>query len=66
MFVGYRTYIASALLALFGVLAAVDWVAFLDNPGAGLVAIGSAILMAVLRSITTTPPGVSKEEAKSD
>jgi len=54
---GYRTYIASALLAIFGVLAATDWVSFLDNPQAGTVAVGSAVLMAVLRSITTTPPG---------
>lgn len=57
MFTGYRTYIASALLAVFGVLAATDWVSFLNDPKAGMVAVGSAALMAVLRSITTTPPG---------
>jgi hypothetical protein len=57
MLVGYRTYLASALLAIFGVLAATDWTAFLNDPKAGAVAIGSAVLMAVLRSITTTPPG---------
>lgn len=56
MLVGYRTYIASALVAAFGVLAMTDWVAFLSDPKAGAVAVGSAILMAVLRSITTTPP----------
>ena len=53
---GYRTYIAAGLVALFGVLAQTDWVTFLANPKAGAVAIGSAILMAIMRSITTTPP----------
>lgn len=53
---GYRTYIAAGLLALFGVLAQTDWVAFLADPKAGAVAIGSGILMAVMRTITTTPP----------
>jgi hypothetical protein len=53
---GYRTYIAAGLVALFGVLAQTDWVSFLSNPKAGAVAIGTAILMAVMRSITTTPP----------
>jgi hypothetical protein len=57
MFIGYRTYLASALLAVFGVLAATDWVNFLNDPKAGMVAVGSAVLMAVLRSITATPPG---------
>jgi hypothetical protein len=60
MLVGYRTYIAAALMAIFGVLATVDWNAVLQNP-AGLVAVGSAVLMAVLRSITSTPPGQKKD-----
>ena len=56
--VGYRTYIAAALLAAFGVLANTDWNTFLNHPdAAGWIAIGSAVLMAVLRTITTTPPG---------
>ncbi len=54
---GYRTYVAAALVAVFGVLAATDWVAFLNDPKAGAVAIGSAALMAIMRSITSTPPG---------
>ena len=54
--VGYRTYIAAALMATFGVLATVDWNTIMDKP-AGLVAIGASILMAVLRTITSTPPG---------
>ena len=54
---GYRTYIAAALVAIFGALASTDWIAFLDDPKAGAVAVGSAVLMAVMRRITTTPPG---------
>lgn len=54
---GYRTYLAAALVAIFGVLASTDWVAFLDDPKAGAVAIGSAVLMAAMRALTTTPPG---------
>ncbi|QGM96335.1 hypothetical protein [Methylocystis parvus] len=54
---GYRTYLAAALMAIFGVLASTDWIAFLDNPKAGAVAIGSAAVMALMRALTTTPPG---------
>lgn len=57
---GYRTYIVSALMAIFGVLALADWNAVIDNPQAGIVAICSAILMAVFRSVTTTPPGIKE------
>ncbi len=56
---GYRTYAAAALVAFFGALASTDWVAFLSDPKAGATALGSAALMAVLRSITTTAPGKS-------
>lgn len=59
MLTGYKTYIAAALVALFGLLAQTDWVSFLANPKAGLVALGSAALFAVLRTVTTTPPGSS-------
>lgn len=54
---GYRTYVAAALVALFGVLAQTNWVEFLANPQAGAVALGSAALMAIMRSITNSPPG---------
>lgn len=53
---GYRTYLVSALVAVFGVLEMANWSAILDNPKAGMVALGSAVLMALMRSITTTPP----------
>ena len=55
---GYKTYVAAALVAMFGILAQTDWVAFLSNPTAGLVALGSAILFAVLRAVTHTPAAV--------
>ncbi len=54
---GYRTYLAAALIAVFGALAATDWIAFLDDPKAGAVAVGAAILMALMRAFTSTPPG---------
>ncbi|PPD44488.1 MAG: hypothetical protein CTY15_07195 [Methylocystis sp.] len=54
---GYRTYIAAALVAVFGVLASTDWISFMNDPKAGAVAIGSAILMATMRALTSTPPG---------
>jgi hypothetical protein len=57
MLTGYRTYIAAALVAIFGALASTDWVGFLDDPKAGAVAIASAILMALMRSFTTKPAG---------
>lgn len=53
---GYRTYIAAALVAFGGIVAQTDWIAFMANPKAGLVAVGTAALMAVMRSITSTPP----------
>jgi hypothetical protein len=50
---GYKTYLAASILAALGVLAQVDWVKFLDHPdSAAWVAIGSAVLMAVMRAIT--------------
>lgn len=54
---GYRTYIVAALTALFGVLATIDWNAFLQDPKAGVSIIAMSALMAIMRSITSTPPG---------
>lgn len=54
---GYRTYLAAALVAVFGALASTDWIAVLNDPKPGAVAVGSAILMAIMRALTTTPPG---------
>jgi hypothetical protein len=57
---GYRTYIAAALVSLGGIIAQTDWIAFMANPKAGLVALGSGMLMAVMRSVTTTAPGEAR------
>ena len=56
---GYRTYIATAIAAVGDVLAMTDWVAFLSNWKAGAATLGMAIVMAVFRSITSTPPAKS-------
>lgn len=58
MLTGYKTYIAAALVAAFGVLAMTDWVSFLDNPAAGITALVTSVIFAVLRSITNTPGAV--------
>ena len=57
MLTGYRTYLVSGVVATFGVLQMTDWNSFFSDPKAGAVALGSAVLMAVLRTITSTPPG---------
>lgn len=60
---GWRTYLAAAIVAAGGVIAQTDWVSFLANPKAGLIAIGTALLMAIMRSVTMTPPGSSEPKA---
>lgn len=55
---GYKTYIAAVLVTVFGVLAQTNWIEFLANPTAGIVAIGTAILFAVMRAISTGPAAV--------
>lgn len=60
MLVGYRTYIAAALLAIFSTLALVDWNVFLSDPAGGWMGLVGAVLMAVFRAITSTPPGTPK------
>ena len=59
MFTGYRTYIVAILTAVFGVLASTDWVTFFNDPKAGWSIVAMSVLMAVMRSITTTPPASS-------
>ena len=49
---GYKTYLAAALLAVFGVLANTDWGSFLNDPKGGSVAVGAAVLMALMRVLT--------------
>lgn len=54
--VGYRTFIAALLMAVFGALAILDWNAILSDPKAGWTLVASALVMAVMRALTTTPP----------
>ena len=63
---GYKTYTAAVLVAIFGVLAQTDWISFLNNPTAGLVAIGSAILFAIMRAISNGPAAVQIVVNKSE
>lgn len=56
MLIGWRTYLMSALTAAFGALAVADWNSFLQDPKAGWSIVGMSVLMAVMRSITSTPP----------
>lgn len=54
---GYRTYMVAGLMAVFSVLSMMDWNVFLNDPKAGAMGLFMAILMAVMRSITTIPAG---------
>lgn len=47
---GYRTYLAAGLVATFGALAQTDWVDFLAHPQAGAVALGCAVVVAVVKA----------------
>jgi len=50
---GYRTFIWAAVCAAAGVIAT----ATMPDTKAGLATLGMSVLMAVLRAMTTTPPG---------
>lgn len=58
--IGYRTYIVAILTAVFGALAATDWVQFFNDPKAGWSIVAMSVLMAVMRSITSTPPAAKE------
>jgi hypothetical protein len=66
MLTGYKTYIAAALVAAFGVLAMTDWVSFLSNPSAGATALVTSLIFAVLRAVTNGPGGVQIVFKKPD
>jgi hypothetical protein len=57
MLVGYRTYIVSALVAIFGFLETTDWGSVFNDPKGGIITIGAGVIMAIMRTITSTPPG---------
>ena len=69
MLKGYRTYLVAALIAMIGFLAELSpeqWTKLVDDPSGGIGFIASGILMAVMRKITTTPPGQSSDGTKSE
>lgn len=49
---GYKTYLVAALTAIFGVLAATDWVSFMNDPKAGWAVLAMSIIMALMRVLT--------------
>lgn len=52
MITGWKTYAVSLIPIFVGVLEVTDWSAFIANPKAGLIALGSGFAMAVMRFIT--------------
>lgn len=63
MLKGYRTYIIAALVGMTGFLAEVDWVKIVDDPSGGIGFIVGGVVMAIMRSITTTPAGKKATDA---
>lgn len=67
MLKGYRTYVVAMIVALIGFLAELSpekWNALIDDPSGGIGMILSGAVMAIMRAVTTTPPG--KSDASSD
>ena len=55
---GFRTLLVAALIACMGVLEVTNWADVIPNgPSKGYVLVGIALVMAVLRAVTTTPLG---------
>ena len=54
---GYKTFIFAAVVAVLGALQTLDWAQVVPANDVGPVMIAIGGLMAVLRSITSTPPG---------
>lgn len=67
MFNGYKTYLVAALTAIFGVLAATDWVSFMNDPKAGWAVLAMSIIMALMRvltGVTTVKEALNTEPPK--
>lgn len=58
---GYKTMIVAALVAMVGALQGLDWLSLLPSgtEAVGWVTTGLAVVMMVLRALTTTPVGKS-------
>ena len=49
-------------MAAIGALSALDWNSVLNDPKAGVSLIAASMVMAVMRSLTTTAPGQSPSQ----
>lgn len=54
---GKRTIATSTIVAIIGILEAVDYTNFITGENAGKIIAGIAILFAILRVLTNTPVG---------
>lgn len=54
---GWKTMIASALVAAVGVMEAADWSEIVPDENKGLALMLIGVAFAVLRAVTTTPVG---------
>lgn len=63
---GWRTYFYSAGIAIVGVLEAFDFTQIFTGPNRGVALLGTALGIAVLRSITNTPPTCNGCEKKTE
>jgi hypothetical protein len=66
MLQGWKTYIAAVLIIVTGVLAQTNWVDFIANPKAGVVAIATAVFFAIMRAISVGPGGIQIIMPKRD
>ena len=52
---GYKTFIVSLLLTIFGALEAFDFTQFVGADNAGYIIVANGVIMYVLRRMTNTP-----------
>lgn len=57
---GLRTFALAAAAAILGIAETFDWTQVLEGVHPGTVTIVMAGIMAVMRAITKTPPGLPK------
>jgi hypothetical protein len=62
---GWKTMIVSSVLAIVGVLQTADWATIVSPQHVGPTILVIAIVVAVLRSVTSTPVGRGGDSAKS-
>lgn len=67
---GWKTYIAAVLIIVTGILAQTNWIEFIANPKAGLIAIATGVFFAIMRAVSVGPGGIQivvpKKESSTD